>query len=157
MPELSRNPWSYRDDPEVPRFDDSRPLFVFDGTCVLCSGGAGWLMRRDPAAEVRFASAQSPLGEALYRHYGFAMDDSYLLIADGRAYTASRGYLELCRILGGPWRLLLVLRLVPERLSDWIYAIVARNRYRWFGRAEHCALLTPAQRARLLDGAAAQP
>jgi len=66
------------------------------------------------------------------------------------AYTASRGYLELCRILGGWWHVLRINAVIPERLRDWLYALVARNRYRWFGKADYCALLTPEQRRRLL-------
>ncbi len=151
MPEVSRQPFSYRDHPAVPDFDDSRALFVFDGICVLCSGGASWIMRHDSKALVNFTPAQEVLGRALYAHYGIEMDESYLLIADGRAYTASRGYLELCRILGGWWHALRIAAVIPERLRDWLYALIARNRYRWFGKADYCALLTKEQRQRLLS------
>lgn len=150
MPEVSRHAFSYREDPNVTAFDEGRALFVFDGVCVLCSGGASWLMRHDKNARVNFTPAQEGLGQALYRHYGIEMDESYLLIVNGRAYTASRGYFELFRILGGWWRLLLFASVLPERPRDWLYALVARNRYRWFGKAGYCELLTPEQRARLL-------
>ena len=143
-------PYSYRADPEVPQFDDSRPLFVFDGVCVLCSGGASWIMRRDRGARIAFTSAQGAIGEALYRHYGVAIDDTYLLIDEGQAFGLSEGYFRVARVLGGPWRLATLLRLVPRPLRDAAYRLVARNRYRWFGKAEHCALLTPEQRGRLL-------
>lgn len=150
MPELAGPPFSYRTDPNVPAFDDSRALFVFDGVCVLCSGGAAFLMRHDGRARVNFTPARFELGRALYAHYGVDWDTTYLLISGGRAYTASAGYLRLCAVLGGWWHLLRVGAVVPERLRDAAYALVARNRYRWFGTADHCALLTPAQRARLL-------
>ena len=150
MPEVSTRTNSYRDDPAVPTFDDGRPLFVFDGVCVLCSGGASWMMRYDKRGRVNFAPAQEALGQALYAHYGVNMDESYLLIANGRAFTASRGYLELCWILGGWWHILRVAAVIPEPLRDRLYALVARNRYRWFGKADYCALLTAAQRSRLL-------
>jgi predicted DCC family thiol-disulfide oxidoreductase YuxK len=78
------------------------------------------------------------------------MDESYLLVADGRAYTASCGYIEVCRILGGWWRIFLIAAVIPERMRDWFYAFIARNRYRWFGKADYCALLTQEQRRRLL-------
>ena len=151
MPEVSSMAFSFRDDPAVPDFDDGRALFVFDGVCVLCSGGASWLMRWDRKARVSLTPAQGKLGQALYAHYGVEIDESYLLITEGRAFTASRGYLELWRILGGWWRILLASAVLPERLRDWIYGLVARNRYRWFGKAGFCELLTADQRQRLIE------
>jgi predicted DCC family thiol-disulfide oxidoreductase YuxK len=150
MPEVSKSRFSYRDDRSVPAFDDRRALFVFDGVCVLCSGGASWIMRHDRKALINFTPAQGTLGRALYTHYGVAMDESYLLITDGRAYTASRGYIELCRILAGWWNVLRAAVVIPERFRDWLYGLIARNRYRWFGKTAYCTLLTPEQRRRLL-------
>lgn len=143
-------PHAYHTDPLVPPFDDSKALFVFDGVCVLCSGGASWLMRFDRGQKVNFTPAQGLLGQSLYAHFGMAMDDSYLLIANGKAYTASAGYLQLCKILGGPWHLLRITGLIPAALRDWLYRQIARNRYRWFGKTEFCTLLTANQRRRLI-------
>jgi predicted DCC family thiol-disulfide oxidoreductase YuxK len=151
MPELAGPAHGWRSDPAVPPFDDGAPLFVFDGICVLCSGGAAFVMRHDKAGRVRMASAQSPLGRALYRHFGLEMDESYLFLADGRAFTKSAGYLALFDALGGWWRLLKVSAVLPEAVRDWLYDRIAANRYRWFGKADYCALLTPDQRARLID------
>ena len=147
---MSQRAYSYRDDPQVPAFDDSRPLFVFDNVCVLCSGGASFLMRHDRRKAIAFTSAQGPVGSALYRHYGLELDDSYLFLLDGRAYDMSEGYFRLAHALGGMWRLAALARIVPRPLRDAIYRMVARNRYRWFGKTEACALLTDDQRARLL-------
>lgn len=150
MPELLGPGFSYRQDPRVPAFDDSRALFVFDGVCVLCSGGAAFVMRRDRQARVNFTPVRSQLGQALYAHYGVDWNTTYLLIEGGRAYTASAGYLRLCGVLGGAWHLSRAASVIPERWRDAAYALVARNRYRWFGTAGHCALLSPEQRARLI-------
>lgn len=148
---MTREPYSYRDDPAVPAFDDSHPLFVFDNVCVLCSGGVSFLMRRRRADRIRFTSAQGPLGQALYRHYGMAMDDTYLFIVDGRATSMSDGYFAVAREMGGPWQLARIFRIVPRAVRDAVYGLVARNRYRWFGKtAEACALLTEEQRRRLV-------
>jgi len=151
MPELAGPSYSWRSDPAVPAFDDARPLFVFDGVCVLCSTGAAFLMRRDKKGKVNLASAQSALGEALYRHYGVPLDDTYLFLSEGCAFTKSRGYLEVFTALGGWWRMLKVSGVLPERARDWLYDRIAANRYRWFGKTESCALLSEEQRARLLS------
>jgi predicted DCC family thiol-disulfide oxidoreductase YuxK len=150
MTELTRAPCSYRSDRNVPDFPDDKPLFVFDGHCVLCSTGASWLMKHAPG-RVRFASAQSPLGTAIFRHYGIDPDKTYLLLADGTASGESTGYLRLCSILGGPWQLLRLFALIPRPVRDWAYRIVARNRYRWFGKVDQCALLTEEQKAQMLE------
>ena len=150
MPELAHAPYSYREDPDVPAFDDSRTLFVFDGECVLCSGGAAFVMRHDRHGRINFTPVRSDLGQALYRHYAVAWNATYLLVDSGRAYTASAGYLRVCAVLGGVWGCLRVSAIVPERWRDAAYALVARNRYRWFGKVGHCTLLTAEQRARLL-------
>jgi predicted DCC family thiol-disulfide oxidoreductase YuxK len=143
-------PYSYRQDPAVPDFPDDKPLFVFDGHCVLCSTGVRWLMKHG-GDRVRYSSAQSPLGEALFRHYGIDPDKTYLLIADGMASGESTGYLRLCRLLGGRWNLFLAFGLIPRPIRDWAYRVVARHRYRWFGKVEQqCALLSEEQKARML-------
>ena len=128
----------------------SRPLFVFDGHCVLCSSGASFIMRHDRTEVVQFASAQSELGAAIYRKLGMPIDDSYLLIDLAGCHTKSDGYFQLVRILGGWWRFALIGRMVPRTARDWIYDRVAKNRYRWFGRTDQCVLLTSDQRTRLV-------
>ena len=135
---------------ELPKFDDSKPLFIFDGVCVLCSGGASFLMKHDRRNRLNFTFAQGDLGKALYAHFGLEFDETYLLVAGGKAYAKSAGYLQLCAILGGGWHLLRIGGIIPEGIRDWAYAIIARNRYRWFGKADYCELLTADQRKRLL-------
>lgn len=128
-----------------------RPVFVFDGECVLCSSGVRWLMRHDRQRRLTFASSASPTGAALFAQFGLDPNETYLLIENGRAYTKSNGYLRLCTILGGGWRLLLIACIIPRRFRDWAYDRVARNRYRWFGRVGQCELLTPDERAQLIS------
>ena len=127
------------------------PIFVFDGYCVLCSTGASFVMRHDPQGKVRFLSAQSPLGQAVYAHFGLPLDASYLLITPRGTFTRMTGFFELAEILGGWFRLGKIFRLVPRALRDRVYVWVATNRYGLFGKSEQCALLTADQRARLVQ------
>lgn len=128
----------------------ARPLFVFDGHCVLCSSGASFIMKHDRTHSVQFASAQSELGKAIYEALAMPIDETYLLIDAAGVHTKSEGYFRLAQILGGWWRIGAIVSLVPRPIRDWIYDQVARNRYRWFGRTEQCRLLTPEQRKRLI-------
>ena len=144
-------PYSYRDDPAVPDFDESRSLFVFDHHCVLCGTGVGFIMKHDRKRAIAFTSAQEGVGEALCRHYGIDWDESFLFIHEGLPYVKFDGYFAVARAMGGLWHIPTIFRIVPDFILNPLYDFVARNRYRWFGRTdEACAVLSPDQRARLL-------
>ena len=144
-------PYSYRSDPRVPKFDDSGAVVVFDGHCALCSGWVDFLLKHDGGA-FRFIPAQSELGEALYAHYGFKSGDydTNILLEHGRARTMSDGTLAMFAKLGWPWKAVAAARILPAPIRDWGYKLIARNRMRWFGRREMCRIATPEERARFL-------
>jgi predicted DCC family thiol-disulfide oxidoreductase YuxK len=142
--------YSYRQDAKVPSFPDDRPLFVFDGVCVLCSSGAAWLMRHDKHQNFRYTSAQSPLGQSLYRHYGAGLDETYLLLDRGLLFEKSDGYLRMAGIVGGWCSFLRIFRLIPRRIRDALYDVIARHRYRWFGKTECCKLIPDSLRQSML-------
>lgn len=145
--------YSYRTDPSVPEFDDSGPLTVMDGECVLCAFGARLIARFDKAKEFRICRAQTPLGQALFHHYGLSFDDpeSWLYVVDGYAYTSLDAMIRAGQRVGGVGYLLQPLRLIPRSIQDWLYSKLARNRYRLFGRTDMCSIPDPALRARLMD------
>ena len=126
------------------------PIFVFDGFYVLCSTGSSFIMGHDPNGKVRFLSAQSPLGAAVYAHFNLPLDASYLLITPDGTFTKTTGYFRLADILGGWFRLGKVFKVIPRPIRDRVYDWVATNRYKLFGKSEQCALLTADQRARLV-------
>lgn len=132
--------YSYREDPAVPPFADDKPIIIFDGYCVLCSNSAQFVLRHDAAGTFRMLAAQSPLGHALYVHYGLNPADyeTMILIADGVAYLKSEAAIRIAQGLGLPWSLAAAFRIVPRTLRDAIYLWVARNRLRWFGTREAC-------------------
>jgi predicted DCC family thiol-disulfide oxidoreductase YuxK len=146
-------PYSYRSDPAVPAFPDDKALVVFDGVCVLCSGFAKFILNRDTRFAFRLATAQSPLGQALYRHYGLDPDqlESNLVLADGRAHVKLDTVAVAGERLGGLWRALAILRLVPRSVGDWLYDCIACNRYRLFGRNAHCLIPPPQWRDRFIQ------
>jgi predicted DCC family thiol-disulfide oxidoreductase YuxK len=135
-------PFSYRHDPAVPAFPDDRALVVFDGDCAMCSGAARMILRRDRKGRFRVAAARSPLGRALYAHYGIDADDpsSMLLLEDGRVWLTSDAVIRIAQGLGGAGALAGLLRIVPRGLRDAAYGWVARNRRRFAGDGAVCAL-----------------
>lgn len=129
-------------------------VIVFDGVCVLCNGWVHFLLKHDRQAHFRFASMQSAAGRALLQAHHLDPDDptSFLLIDQDGAWTDTAAIARVFAQLGAWWRPVAVLiRLVPARLRDRAYRLIARNRYRWFGRHAQCLLPTPQQRTRFLN------
>ncbi|WFS01547.1 DCC1-like thiol-disulfide oxidoreductase family protein [Rhizobium tumorigenes] len=145
--------FSYRDDAAVPDFDDGRPIIVFDGHCVFCSAWVRFVLNQDRRGRYRFIAAQTPLGDALYRHYGLETRDyeTNMLLENGRAYLKSDATLRVLAGLGLPWSLSGVARIVPRGWRDSLYGFIARHRLDIAGRRESCYVPTPQERARFLS------
>lgn len=150
---MQRAPYDYRSDPTVPQFNDDRPIIIFDGNCVLCSSFAQFVLRTDRNGRFRLLAAQTPLGTALYRHFGLdpVQYETYILLADGRAYLRSEAAIRIFAGLGLPWRIAAAGRLVPRPLRDALYDFVARHRLQWFGTRETCYVPNPSQSDRFLQ------
>lgn len=130
------------------------PILVFDGVCNICAFGVGVVLRRDREGVFRFAFGQGAVGRSLKQRHGLDPDNlqDVTLIEGGRAYTKSTAALRvLDRLPAGPWKALRILWLLPPFLRDPLYMLVARNRYRLFGRKKACFLPPPEAMARFLD------
>ncbi len=135
--------------------DPADPLIVlFDGVCNLCNGTVQFIIDRDPGGRFRFASLQSEAGARVLREHGrgpiVGDPDSIILIERGTLYEHSGAALRIARALGLPWSLAVLGFALPRFVRDALYRLIARNRYRWFGREESCRVPTPALRARFL-------
>lgn len=140
-----------------PRLSDQigpAPVVVFDGECVLCSGFFRFLLRHDHDRRFRFVVAQSPLGDQLYQALGLSIEDyeTNLVIIGGRVHTKARAFAAAMRTLGWPWRGLAVTGWPPAWMTGPLYTLIARNRYRWFGRHDSCMIPDADLRARFLPG-----
>ena len=130
-------------------------LILFDGNCHLCHGVVQFLARRDRAGLFQYAPLAGETAQRECRRLGIEMPtgtpDTIVVIAGSQAWIRSDAVIEIARRLPWPWRAAAVARVVPRPLRDAVYRWVARNRIRWFGTAEACALPTPELRARMLD------
>ena len=128
-------------------------IVVFDAQCLLCSRWVRFLLRHDRHAVFRFASIQGATGQALLAEAGLRVEQlETLLLVDGRrTWTQTAAILRVLHALGWPWRAAWLGWLVPAPLRDAAYRLVARNRYRVFGRSQSC-LAPPADHAvRFMD------
>jgi predicted DCC family thiol-disulfide oxidoreductase YuxK len=126
---------------------------LFDGVCNLCNGAVRFIAANDPERRFAFLPLQSPRGRQLLgeRAGDVREPDSIVLLADGRRYERSDAALRIALELREPWPLAFAAILLPRAVRDGIYRWIARNRYRWFGRNDTCALPPPGLRERFLD------
>jgi predicted DCC family thiol-disulfide oxidoreductase YuxK len=124
-------------------------IVVFDGLCNLCSGGARWLENHQAKPPFRLVPMQSDLGRALLTQHGYDPDDPLtFLVLDGRqCLTRADAWIHLVAAAGGGWRLIYATRVIPRAWRDSIYRLIARNRYRWFGRRNTCYLAQPSEKS----------
>ncbi len=115
---------------------------LFDGVCNLCNASVRFIAANDPAGRFRFAALQSPQAAATLARFGRAPGtfDSVVLIDGDHLYERSEAALRIAAELRAPWTFARVLLALPLGVRDAAYAWVARNRYRTFGRREHCAI-----------------
>jgi predicted DCC family thiol-disulfide oxidoreductase YuxK len=132
--------------------DDGRTLVLYDGVCGLCSKAVQWLAAHDAKGTLHYAPLQGETTAALrQQHPEIPTDlDTVVVVDGGKVYVRSRAFLQAARHLRWPWSWGYWLRWVPRPLLDAIYAVVARVRYRLFGRFDACMLPGGIAKARLL-------
>ena len=131
---------------------DSRNIVIFDGVCNFCNGAVNFIIKRDPEGVFAFTPMQSDLAkELMEKHQIFNVGiDTFLLIKDGQCFIFSSAALEIAKDLTGFWYLFNILKLIPAPVRDFFYKLFARNRYKLFGRKEHCMVPTTAISSRFV-------
>lgn len=131
---------------------EGHSIVLVDGVCHFCQGITKWIIKRDPEGKYHFASLQSDVAKELLEKGGLSTDsmDTFVLIEDGEYYTRSTAALKLAKGLKFPYPLLYAFIIVPKFIRNAVYNLVARNRYRWFGKDEACMLPTPEIKNRFL-------
>lgn len=133
-------------------------LVLYDGVCGLCDRFVQFLLSVDRHDRLRFAALQGPIGTEILKRAGrtAAALGTVLVVADyqtpsQRLLDRSDAGLFALASTGGAYRMAGVLRVVPRFLRDAAYNLIARWRYRIFGRFDACPIPTPATRAKFLD------
>lgn len=133
-------------------------VLLYDGVCGMCNKSVQTILTHDRRGTMRFAALQSDYGQAaLARHPEMKNVDSVIFLESSAipgeecAYARSTAALKVASYLGGPWKLFLIAYVLPRPLRDALYDIVARNRYKIFGKLDSCMLPPPNARTRFLD------
>ena len=133
-------------------------LLLYDGVCGMCNGIVRWVLAHDRRGKFRFASLQSPAAAAALAQFGTTaadLDTFYVVTnygdAGSRLLARADGAMFVMSALGWPWKGTGVLQILPASLRNYVYDRIARNRYRMFGRYDHCPVPSPEHRSRFID------
>lgn len=127
-------------------------IVFFDGVCGFCNHSVNFLMARDADRQLRFAPLQGQTAEQRLPADLRQNLDSLVFVSNGRTYLRSAAVVRILKTLGGKWALAgTALWLVPLPVRDLGYRVIARIRYRLFGRRESCRLPKPEERDLILD------
>ena len=131
----------------------NKPIIFFDGVCNLCNSSVQFVIKRDRKSKFMFASLQSKKGQEILNRFGLPANDfnSFILLEGDKVYTKSTALLKVLKELRGGWKLLYAFIILPAFIRDPFYNLVAKNRYKWYGKREECMIPTPALKSRFLD------
>ena len=121
---------------------NNHKIILFDGVCNLCNSSVNFIIDRDKKNVYKFASLQSETGQKLLGRFGLNNKefDSVVLISDDKFYSKSSAALRIVKEFPVLWKALYILILIPPPLRNIFYDIIAKNRYRWFGKNDSCRM-----------------
>ncbi|PYV92606.1 MAG: thiol-disulfide oxidoreductase DCC [Acidobacteria bacterium] len=128
-------------------------IILFDGVCNLCNNSVNFIISRDPHKHFKFAALQSLAGQRLLQENDLhpRQLETFILIEEGQVYSRSSAALQVAKRLNKPWPLLYVCKLMPVPIRDRIYNLVAKHRYRLFGKRETCMVPTSDVKERFIS------
>ena len=131
---------------------NANPIIFFDGVCNLCNRSVQFVIKRDKEGRFRYASLQSATGQQALKEFKLPQDhfNSFILYEDGKIYTRSDAALRVFSHVKG-WRWTGAFKIIPRFIRDAVYNLIARNRYKWFGKREECMLPRPEWKDRFLE------
>ncbi|MEA5256299.1 DCC1-like thiol-disulfide oxidoreductase family protein [Arcicella aquatica] len=131
---------------------DGQQVILFDGVCNFCNASINFVIDHDPNKHFKFASLQSEFGDAVLKKYqrNTTDFDSVILLKNNRIFTKSKAALEIAKDLCGCWKYLSLFSVLPSSILDFFYDLIAKNRYKIFGKSDSCRMPTPEFRERFL-------
>ena len=132
---------------------NEKPVILFDGVCNFCNAIVNFVIRQDKKNVFLFAALQSESGKKLLEkyHINSQPSDSFVVITNGKAYIKSKATLKLYNKLPWYWKWTQIFWVIPNFIRDAVYDLIAKNRYKWFGKKEECMIPSPEVRGRFLQ------
>src|SRR5690606_27088641 len=128
------------------------PIVMFDGICNFCNDSVNFIIKRNADAVFKFTPLQSDIAKELLSSFRMNTVDCDLIVLyeEGNIYVRSTAALRIIKRMNGFWKLLYVFIIVPPFIRDIVYNLVAKNRYRWFGKKDQCMIPTAKIKNRFL-------
>jgi predicted DCC family thiol-disulfide oxidoreductase YuxK len=116
--------------------NENQSIVLFDGVCNLCNSAVRFIIKRDKEKIFKLSPLQSSFSETLNQQFHFKQPDlnSIILIENNRVYYKSTAALRVVKKLSGPIKILYIFIIIPPFIRDAVYLVIAKNRYRWFGK-----------------------
>ena len=128
-------------------------IILFDGVCNLCNSSVNFIIDHDKDDVFKFASLQSESGQELLKMNNLETEnfDSIIFSDNGRIYTQSTAVLRIVKDFPGLWKILYAFIIVPPVIRNFLYDLIANNRYKWFGKKDSCRIPTPELKSKFLQ------
>jgi predicted DCC family thiol-disulfide oxidoreductase YuxK len=132
---------------------ENQNVILFDGICNLCSASVQFVIERDYKNIFKFASLQSNFGQKILKKHQLPPEDfdSFILLENNKIYQRSTAALKVAKQLNWPLKALYAFIIVPPFIRNFVYNVIAKNRYKWFGKKTACWLPTPDLKVKFLD------
>ncbi len=118
-----------------------RPIILFDGECILCNGAVQFIIKHDQKGYFHFAALQSTFGEKLKKdHPELSSIDSIILVQNGKIKIESSAALSIAKNLEGWPKFFYAFIIIPTTIRDYLYRLIARNRFKIYGKNESCMI-----------------
>ena len=129
----------------------NQKVVLFDGVCNLCQRSIKYIIKYDKKQSLKFASLQGEYAKKMLHPTDHKNLGSILYFDSKELNTKSTAIIKLCNVLGGWHKILLLGYLLPKFFRNMFYDVIAQNRYKWFGRHEHCMVPTKDLKNRFLE------
>jgi len=132
---------------------NGKSIILFDGVCNLCNSSVNFIIKHDKKEQFIFASLQSDAAKEILLQFKTKKInlDSILLVDGEKIYEKSSAVLLILKQLNKGFKLLYYFIIIPNFIRDWVYNVIAKNRYKWFGKKEECIIPTSETKKKFLE------
>jgi len=127
-------------------------IVLFDGVCNFCNASVNFILARDKKNKFKFAALQSNAGMELQKKFGLDPNDlkTFILVEDDKYYTKTTAALRTVKELNFPWNLSYIFIVIPPFIRNIAYNVIAKYRYKWFGKRDKCRVPTEEEKENFL-------